>query len=59
MEENCTSYICECCGEEFVEGWSNSEAEEERAKLFGGPRDPTDAKVCDGCFKKIMRTINS
>ncbi len=49
-------FTCESCNETFEEGWSDEEAMDEAASLFGeGVRDSKDnATVCDDCFQKIV-----
>lgn len=49
-------YTCEDCGGTFNEGWTDEEAHAEALRNFGRDgRDPSMAKVCDDCFKRIMK----
>jgi len=53
------TYICEQCGGRFVEGWSEAEAQAEARRHFGfDASNAADfAKVCDDCYRAIMRAL--
>jgi hypothetical protein len=54
------TYVCEQCGERFTEGWSEAEAQAEARRHFGfDPANASDfARVCDDCYRAIMRALD-
>jgi DNA-directed RNA polymerase subunit RPC12/RpoP len=51
-----TTYRCARCGEEFINNWSEEEAEAEYERLFGRPLDRDRAVVlCDDCHHLMLR----
>jgi nitrate/TMAO reductase-like tetraheme cytochrome c subunit len=55
MKEN--EYECEVCHNVYEKGWTDEEAREEEADIFG-ENDHDSGIVCDDCFKKIMHNFN-
>ena len=53
-------YQCDGCKGIFEFGWSMEEAEAELKKNFGpNARKEDMAILCDGCYNKIMPTIQN
>lgn len=55
------TYKCDMCGDTFEKGWSDEEAEEEAADIFGveGAASNSDMSVvCEDCFRKVMGESN-
>lgn len=48
------NYKCERCGGEFLNGWSEKEAEAEAVALWGDIKPEDQVTLCDDCFKKMM-----
>jgi len=51
---NNDTYMCEVCGGEFENCWSEEEMEFEMNKNFPGISKSDCAKVCDDCYNVII-----
>ncbi len=49
-----TEYKCDRCGEVFVKGWSDEDAESEAVEIFGEKALENRAVVCDDCYNIVM-----
>ena len=47
-------YTCDCCGKQFVTGWSDEEAMDEFEDNFPGATKEGCMIVCTDCYKEIM-----
>jgi DNA-directed RNA polymerase subunit RPC12/RpoP len=46
-------FKCSSCGNIYKKGWSDKEAMEECADIWGDVPAEEQAIVCDDCFKKV------
>lgn len=63
MELKVNEYKCEMCHEVYEKGWTDEEALEEAARIFGKPMAEWNCGqsiICDDCFEKInpLKTEN-
>jgi rubredoxin len=48
------TYRCAVCGEVFDKGWSNEEAEAERALMYGDAVPVEECStLCEDCYMKL------
>lgn len=48
-----TTYVCAVCEGTFDKGWSDEEADAERAEQFPGFEQSDCDLVCDDCYKRM------
>jgi hypothetical protein len=53
------AYTCAACGLTFFSPRPEAEARAEVSVVFGCQWDPTDVRVCEDCYKRLMRAANS
>jgi len=51
---NDNTFTCDACRGVFEKEWTDEEAREEEADLFGAMAGPESGIVCEDCWQKIM-----
>lgn len=52
-------FQCGDCGGEFIAAWNDTDARAQRAEVFGAPHKPTDIKICEDCYRRLMERVRS
>jgi hypothetical protein len=47
-------FQCAMCKGVFEKAWSDEEAKAERKENFGSDVQPTDALICDVCYREMV-----
>lgn len=52
-------FFCEWCKHAYRlrDDWSEEQALAERAQVFGSPKKPGDATLCDDCYGELIKRM--
>ena len=53
------TFTCSSCQQTFVSEWTEEEARQEAAQVFGGITLAEQDVVCDDCYQKFMKWFAS